>query len=141
MSPAKPCTSSIYTAASMATKSKSTIVSFSTTMSQYPADAEWVQAIRRSTHLTNVSLHYDGMTAESTPTGRHNADLASPPPSRLGNIITHFQGIGVTNWKIYEWTGLSRSVRDADAVRTVLVMGDIERSLIALMRGRGLNSA
>ncbi|KAF9984481.1 hypothetical protein BGZ75_003934 [Mortierella antarctica] len=107
----------------------------------YPADAEWAQAIRMSTSSPMVNLLYVGMTIANTPLGRHTADFVSPPQSRVGNIITYFKRIGVTNWRIFEWAGLSRPVANADAVRTTPIVGDIERNLIALMRGRGVNSA
>ncbi|KAF9273750.1 hypothetical protein BGZ68_001242 [Mortierella alpina] len=107
----------------------------------YPADAEWAQAIVMSTSSTTVNLLYVGMTTESTPLARHTADVASPPQSRLGNIIVHFKSIGVTHWRVFEWMGLSRPIANADDVRTTSIFGDIERNLIALMRGKGLNSA
>ncbi|KAF9556678.1 hypothetical protein EC968_008093 [Mortierella alpina] len=108
---------------------------------RYPADAEWVNTLKMSTSQTSVSLLYVGMTTESSPLGRHRADVASPPKSRLGNVITHFQGSRGGNWRIYEWTGLSRPIARPDDVRTTPLYGDIERNLIALLRGRGVNAA
>ncbi|KAF9945423.1 hypothetical protein BGZ72_001342, partial [Mortierella alpina] len=103
----------------------------------YPADAEWAQTVMMSTSLATFNLLYMGMTTESTPFLRHAADVASPPQSRLGNIITHFQD----RWRIFEWASLSRQIANADDVRTQPIFGDIERNLIASLRGKGVNSA
>ncbi|KAF9567054.1 hypothetical protein EC968_003523 [Mortierella alpina] len=94
-----------------------------------------------SASQASVNLLYVGMTTESSPLGRHRADVASPSKSRLENVITYFQGSRGGNWRIYECAGLSRPLAGPDDVRTTPLYGDIERNLIALLRGKGLNVA